>query len=118
MLACPNNFADDDATSLLSAVLHRFSAMGMIAVTLIILSGAANTAFRIESPGALVTTAYGLTICFKILLLSIMITLAAINRFRLMPALHKSRPISESIRLALIRNVIGELVLGASVLVA
>ena len=106
----------DDQGCGLRYVLHRFSAMGMIAVALLVASGIANSAFRLQSFGALVTTAYGLLISAKIALLSMMIALAVINRFLLMPALCGTGLTAERPRAALVRNVIAEQILGVLVL--
>lgn len=108
-----------DGQMRLCLALQRFSAMGIIAVILILATGVANSVFRLTSPAALVTTPYGLIICTKVLLLSLMIVLAAVNRLRLVPAFcQKSGFALDRYRAALTRNVVAELAIGALVLVA
>ena len=88
--------------------------MGMTAVALIVVSGIANTMFKLASVSALATTNYGLLIIAKIVLLSIMIVVAVINRFCLIPAIRKSA--FGRHRTALIHNVVAEQILGTLVL--
>jgi putative copper resistance protein D len=73
--------------------LHRglegFSGVGTAVVALLLLTGLVNSWFLIgpNHLGALLTTAYGLLLGAKILIFAGMLGLAAINRFRLTPAL-------------------------------
>ncbi len=70
-------------------LLRRYSTISTVAVVLILASGAANTAFH--DGGSLVnlrSTTYGAVLLTKVSLVAIMLVLAAINRFVLMPRLH------------------------------
>jgi putative copper resistance protein D len=66
------------------ALLPRFSQMGYTAVAVLALTGTINTALLVGSPGALAGTPYGRLLLLKLLLFVAMLTLAAVNRFRLM----------------------------------
>ena len=70
-------------------LLRRTSTIATVAVVLILASGAANTAFHDGGSLAnLRSTAYGAVLLTKVSLVAIMLVLAAINRFVLMPRLH------------------------------
>ena len=107
--------AKDPATENLK-ILHRFSAMGMAAVTLIVVSGITNAAFRVAgSFGKLFDTAYGDVLCAKLALVALMLALAYFNRFVVMPRL---RALGEgaSQAKALTENVAAELAVAVLVL--
>ena len=98
-------------------LLHRFSSMAFVAVGVIILSGVANTAFRVGANiDALITTPYGALLGIKLLFVILMLGLAAYNRFVAMPRLlmisqdERCRP--------LIRSISLEIALAALVLAA
>ena len=72
----------------LHELLRRYSTAATVAVVLILASGAANTAFH--DGGSLATlrsTTYGAVLLTKVSLVAIMLVLAAVNRFVLMPRL-------------------------------
>ncbi len=97
--------------------LARFSAMGMTAVTLIVLSGATNAGFRVGgSFSRLFDTRYGDTLFVKLTLVALMLALAFYNRFVAMPRLRRASTRSAAQMTALVRNVAAELVLGVLVL--
>jgi putative copper resistance protein D len=97
-----------------AGILHRFSAMGMLAVAAILLSGIVNAILQLGSFGALFGTRYGLVLIVKIAVFAIMLVFAAMNRFRLVPALERdSAPLAH-----LRRNVLAEQLLGLLVLLA
>jgi putative copper resistance protein D len=97
--------------------LRRFSTMGIISIALILVSGIANSLFRIASLTAAAKTAYGQTIAIKIVLLVLLLGLAAQNRFHAMPRLAKA--VSALPALAILkRNVIIEQAVGAAILLA
>jgi putative copper export protein len=64
----------------------------------------------------LIGTAYGWVLLLKAALFAVLLGLAAINRFRLTPAL--KRPDAQPARLALIRSIAGETVIGLMVVLA
>ena len=96
-------------------VLPRFSHMGYAAVALLAGTGAINTLLLVGSVEALTGTSYGRLLSLKILLFSVMIVIALINRFRLLPRLRREPPSSAPIA-ALARSVLFEQALGVAVL--
>ncbi|MFL5269906.1 MAG: copper homeostasis membrane protein CopD [Stellaceae bacterium] len=71
--------------SMMSVALRNFSHMGYAAVALLVLTGAINTRLLVGSFGAMADTSYGRLLAFKLLLFSLMVAVALINRFRLAP---------------------------------
>ncbi len=98
-------------------ILYRFSAMGMAAVTLIVVSGTINAGFRVAgSFGKLFDTAYGDVLCAKLALVAMMLALAFFNRFVAMPRSRTASGECAARTSALTRNVAAELALGVFVL--
>ena len=100
-----------------SKVLARFSAMGTIAVALIVASGAANAGFRVGGAfSRLFDTAYGDVLCAKLAFVALMLALAYFNRFVAMPRLRvPSRENAVCVK-ALTLSIAAELALGVLVL--
>jgi putative copper resistance protein D len=98
-------------------ILSRFSAMAMVAVTLIVMSGIANAGFRVAgSFDKLFYTDYGNALFTKISVVAAMLALAYFNRFIAMPRLRKAslKGVKQIIWLG--RSVTFELALGVLVL--
>jgi putative copper resistance protein D len=101
-------------------ILSRFSAMAMVAVTLIVASGIANAGFRVMgSFGKLFYTEYGNALLTKISIVSAMLALAYFNRFVFMPKLRAGtlKGMNQIIwlgRSVALETVLGVLVLGAA----
>jgi len=96
-------------------VVPRFSHMGYVAVALLAATGAINTLLLVGSVEALTGTPYGRLLSLKILLFLIMVVLALINRFRLLPRLRREPQPSAPLA-ALARSVLFEQALGFAVL--
>jgi copper transport protein len=82
--------------------LKRFSGIAVPMVVLLALSGLALAIVELETPAALVETRYGLVLLAKLVLVAVLLTLAALNRMRLTPALANAgaaRPLRRSILL-------------------
>jgi putative copper resistance protein D len=83
-------------STMLARALHRalegFSGLGSAIVAVLILSGLVNSWFLVGPAhlSGLVTTPYGWLLSIKILLFGVMLVLAAMNRFRLTPALARA----------------------------
>jgi putative copper resistance protein D len=78
-------------------ILLRYSSMGLIAVTLIVLSGIANAGFRVAGSFArLFDTGYGNMLVAKLALVAVMLALAYYNRFVMMPGLDTTSPKAET----------------------
>ncbi len=100
----------------IDVVLQRFSGMGYIAVAVLLATGLANAWFLVGSVSGLTTTTYGQLLLLKLCLFIGMLILAGVNRFWLVPTLiNDGRNSSPSI-MRLRRNVLGEQVFGALVL--
>ena len=106
-----------DRTPDTTAVLHRFSGMGYVAVAALVGSGLINSWYLVGSVANLFATPYGQLLLVKLGLFSGMLLLAAANRFWLMPALTRDpgrAPIAEQ---RLRRHVVAEQALGVSVII-
>ncbi|WP_291868159.1 copper resistance protein CopC [Bradyrhizobium sp.] len=68
-------------------VLNRFSHAAIYVVTVMVLTGLALAAVQLESLGALINSQYGVILSIKLTLVAALLGLAALNRFRLTPAL-------------------------------
>ncbi|WP_409188564.1 copper resistance CopC/CopD family protein [Bradyrhizobium sp. RDM4] len=76
-------------------VLDRFSRIAMPVVAALALTGLLLAIIQLEKLSALVETNYGLILAIKLALVFFLVALAALNRFRLTPALarnHKAAP--------------------------
>lgn len=90
----------------------RFSTLGLLSVSTLLATGVVNTWMLVDSLPGLIGTTYGRLLLAKIALFLAMISLAAVNNFRLTPAL----PDDEAARL-LGRNAFFEIGLGLVVLI-
>jgi copper resistance protein D len=88
--------------------------MALIAVGLVVASGVANAVFLLDSPMALLKTAYGLVLLAKIALVALMIALGALNKQVLMPRIVASGAAGGVAPLR--HSVAAEIALGAAVL--
>lgn len=93
----------------------RFSACGVVAVGVLVLTGIVNTWYLAGSIHALSATDYGHILLVKIALFLVMLALAAINRLRLTPALIEGKPAGDALR-HLRRNIVIEIAAGALVI--
>jgi copper resistance protein D len=66
---------------------HRFSAMGYLAVVTIVGSGLVNSWFLVSPLTNLIETEYGRLLLVKVALFAVMVGLAGVNRFFILPAL-------------------------------
>jgi putative copper resistance protein D len=64
---------------------QRFSALGVVSVSVLLATGIANTAYLVRSVAALTTTEYGSLLLAKLALVALMLALAAVNRWWLTP---------------------------------
>jgi putative copper export protein/mono/diheme cytochrome c family protein len=69
-------------------VTRRFSGMGVVAVSVVLLSGISNTWFLVGSYVRLVGTTYGQLLLLKIALVVAIVAVAAVNRLALVPRLY------------------------------
>src|SRR5215831_6663330 len=119
VLMLAQRFPSAENTTHAVAAIVRFSGMGYAAVAVLIGSGLVNAWVLIGPPTRLLTTPYGQLLLVKVCLLAGMLALAAHNRFRLVPALQRSKTRclpADSLLQALRRNVIGEQILGLAII--
>jgi len=87
----------------LLAILKRFSKLAVPAVAVLVLTGLVLATVQLAGFRALVETPYGLLLSAKLVLVAALLGLAALNRFRLTPALAEdpgnTRPLVRSILL-------------------
>jgi copper transport protein len=92
--------------------LNRFSRAAVPVVGLLVLTGLGLAVIQLESFGALVETPYGIILSVKIALVVVLLSLAALNRFRLTPALahdpRNTRP--------LVRSILAESIVAVAIL--
>ncbi|HTB00001.1 MAG TPA: CopD family protein [Bradyrhizobium sp.] len=85
----------------LIAVVIRFSRIAVAVVGVLVLTGFALAVVQLQSFGALIETKYGIILSIKLALVMVLLGLAALNRFRLTPALAfeplNTRPLWRSI---------------------
>ena len=87
-VARPEGFA------LAVSATRRFSTVGMVCVSALVVTGLVNAWYLVGSVPALLGTDYGWLLLCKLLLFALMVTLAAINRLRLTPQLATATPTS------------------------
>jgi len=77
--------------AVMRTALQQFSRMGYVAVALLALTGIVNTAILVGSVHGLTGTAYGRLLLMKIALFLLLVGLAAVNRFVLVPRIARGR---------------------------
>jgi len=111
------HFSPDESRAWTLDILSRYSLMAMVAVTLIVVSGITNAAFRVAgSFDKLFWTAYGDVLFAKVIAVALMLALAYFNRFIAMPRLRAASLKGDSQITRLRASVAIELVLGIAVL--
>lgn len=95
------------------ALLERFSRLGLLAVAALLIGGVVNAAAHLPRVASIVSSAWGRTLLVKMALVVLMLGLAGLNRFVLMPRL-RLYPMSSGKALRL--SVVAETVLGVAVL--
>ena len=102
---------DGGGAGLAATAARRFSVLGMASVGTLTATGIVNTWVLVGSVSALATTDYGRLLLLKIFLFAVMIAIAAVNRFHLLPKLHALDNIGR-----IQRNSLAEAVLGLMVI--
>jgi putative copper resistance protein D len=119
LLASARRDESEDWGSLVREALSRFSRLGMLMVVLLLLTGMVNSCLLVGSAETLLGTRYGHVLLLKIGLFAIMVALALVNRFLLVPRI-RANPLvpngSARVMAALWRNVLAEQGLGVFVL--
>jgi copper transport protein len=95
----------------LLAILNRFSRIAVPVVGVLVLTGLVLAIVQVGNFSALIETSYGLILSVKLALVPVILVLAALNRFRLTPALaiapHNTR--------ALVRSILAECVVALAI---
>jgi putative copper resistance protein D len=100
-------------------VLLRFSGMGYGAVATLVGTGLVNSWLLVGSVSSLFQTTYGRVLLAKLVLFAAMLTLAAANRFWLVPRMEAARAAGHEFWRGRLRNhVLGEQALGLLVLLS
>jgi putative copper resistance protein D len=73
-------------------VIQRFSQVSLVVVFLLVATGAINTVFIVGSFEALFTTTYGHVLGVKLLLLLVIVVVATVNRYGVVPRLAQAQP--------------------------
>lgn len=111
---------DDAAFAAVRSVVPRFSALGLLSVQVLIVTGLYQAWAHLAGPQALTTTGYGRTLLLKLALFALMAIPAAANRFVIKPRLAATTAMDGGGRAALLRRfsrlVAAEAGLGVGVL--
>jgi copper resistance protein D len=83
-----------EGPELAASAAHRFSAVGLFAVSALALTGIVNSWYLVGSVGALFATTYGQLLMCKLALFALMLALAATNRLRETPRLAGRAPVA------------------------
>jgi copper transport protein len=108
-----------ERTRLLAATVARFSAMAGVAIAVLLASGIVQGVVEVRTPANLVETAFGRAVLVKVVLFAGLVTLGAVNRRRLLPALTRAAREGEPpgrVGALLRRTLRAELAVGAAVL--
>lgn len=101
-----------------SAALHRFSAAIPYVVAALVAAGIVLAIIQVETPSALVETAYGRVLLLKLALVAMLLAIAAFNRWKLTaPALaDDAASVQRLARLIMVETVIVVLILATTAL--
>ena len=89
-LRCARRHPDISSLRPVIAAVQRFSNTSFIIVFALIVTGICNSCFTVGSFSALVTTDYGRLLSLKLFLFLVILIIAALNRYRLVPLLRQS----------------------------
>ena len=78
--------ATDNLTEL-QLTLNRFSSHAIVIVMVLLIAGGVLTVNLVHSMTELISTAYGRALAYKLLLVLALLGIAALNKFKLVPAL-------------------------------
>jgi copper resistance protein D len=110
LLAALRRQKDSKSVSIGTTVTRRFSLLGVTMVTAILITGLINTWNLVGSVEGLLDTAYGRLLLVKITLFLAMVSIAAVNRFRLSPRLQVPGTLKLLERNSLIEAALGLLI--------
>jgi putative copper export protein len=99
--------ASDVEPRLRAAATRRFSGVGIVAVSILIVSGLINALAMLGQPAALIETSYGRVLSVKLALFAAMLACAAVNRLYWTPRLPFPKAFAGIARLASIEIALG-----------
>ena len=101
----------DDAASLLDA----FGRTAVWVVAVLVAAGATFAVVLLQTPSGLIGSAYGRILMVKLVLVALLLALAAVNKFRLVPALASG---DNAVRTSLVASIRLEAIIAALILLA
>jgi len=111
LFAAARDASDPGGAGLATAAAQRFSVLGIISVAALLTTGIVNTWDLVGSVAALIETDYGRLLSVKIILFLAMVSLAAVNRFHLLPRLDDLDRVRQIQRNSLLEAGLGLMVL-------
>ena len=87
LLGAAGKWRDDTSIEVARAATLRFSTLGIVSVGTLAVTGVVNTWVLVGSVRALIETEYGRLLLLKLVLFTLMLAIAAVNRLRLTPQL-------------------------------
>jgi len=94
----------------------RFSTLGILAVSILLVSGTINAAFLLDGMHSLIDTDYGRPLLLKVVLATGMVGLAGINRQYLLPRLFDCPEAASGTVQKLVRSALVEIALGIAII--
>ncbi|MBI1774064.1 MAG: CopD family protein [Proteobacteria bacterium] len=88
LLTPPAAIVRSGSLTVAQVATRRFSILGIVSVSALVLTGLVNSWFLVGNVPALLGTAYGRLLLVKLALFALMLSLAAVNRSKLTPHLH------------------------------
>ena len=95
-----------------AVVLRRFGQIAMSVVAALLVAGGALAWALLESPASLLRTGYGRMLLLKLGLVASLLTLAALNKYRLVPAFAAGLPTAAS---SLRQSILTEILLASAI---
>ena len=122
LLTWAQQSADAQAEHIAAEATRRFSALGLVSMSILLISGLVNAWQLVGTFAALVGTTYGRLLLLKLSLWLLLLAIAALNLLREKPRLLHSasapgNPASRHAIGHLRRNVLAEIILGGTILV-
>ncbi|RST85879.1 copper resistance protein CopC, partial [Aquibium carbonis] len=96
-----------------TVILQRFSRAIPWLLGMLFVSGGVLAVIQVETPAALLSTAYGTVLLVKLALVALLLALAAFNRWRLTPAVARGEA---GPRRALVRAIVAEVLIAVLIL--
>lgn len=86
--------SDQNGLTQAGELAHKFGQLAAIAVPVLILVGIAFSVFLVGSPVNLIGTQYGMLVLIKVIFVGVLLSFAALNKIKFVPALRKKNEIA------------------------